>query len=131
MVALGFRCRWASHCRDFSCCQAQALGRTRASVVVVHGLSRSVARGIFQGQGSNSHPLHRQADSYLLHHQEVSGMSSLCLVMVLVLKASLSVFIWLLQPVSCLVHARYIFFYSFTFTPSVSLYFKWFFLIEI
>ena len=29
---------WASHCGDFSCCRAWALG-ARASVVVAHGLS--------------------------------------------------------------------------------------------
>ena len=31
----------ASHCGDFSCCRAQALG-TRASVVVAHGLSNGL-----------------------------------------------------------------------------------------
>ena len=33
------------------------------SVVVAHGLSRSVACGIFPDQGSNQCPLHWQADS--------------------------------------------------------------------
>ena len=37
---------WASHCGDFFYCRAQALG-SWASVVVVHGLSCSVAGGIF------------------------------------------------------------------------------------
>ena len=46
----------------FSCCGAWALG-TRASVVVVHGLSCSAACGIFPNQGSNPCPLHWQADS--------------------------------------------------------------------
>ena len=41
---------------------AQALG-TEASVALVHGLSCSVARGIFQDQGQNSCPLDWQADS--------------------------------------------------------------------
>ena len=31
-------CAWASHCGDFSCCGARALG-AQASVVVAHGLS--------------------------------------------------------------------------------------------
>ena len=39
-----------------SCCRARALG-TWASVVVVHGLSCSVACGIFLDQGSNLCPL--------------------------------------------------------------------------
>ena len=38
---------WASHCGGFSCCGARALGAW-ASVVVAHGLSCSVACGIFQ-----------------------------------------------------------------------------------
>ena len=70
----------ASHCGGFSCCRARALG-TRASVVVAHrlqsagsvvvahGLSCSVACGIFLDQGSNPCPLHWQADSQPLHHQ--------------------------------------------------------------
>ena len=45
-----------------SCCGARALG-TRASVVVVHGLSCSAACGIFPDQGLIPCPLHRQADS--------------------------------------------------------------------
>ena len=35
-------------------------------VVVVHGLSRSVARGIFPDEGWNPRPLHWQVDSYPL-----------------------------------------------------------------
>ena len=49
-------------------CGAQALG-TRASAVVAHGLSCSMACGIFPGQGSNQRPLHWQADSQPLRHQ--------------------------------------------------------------
>ena len=43
--------------------------RRAGSVVVVHGLSCSVTCGIFPDQGSNSCPLHLQADSQPLHHQ--------------------------------------------------------------
>ena len=71
----------ASHCGGFSCCGAWALGAQasvvvarglsscgswaleRSSVVAVHGLSCSVASGIFPDQGSNPCPLHWQADS--------------------------------------------------------------------
>ena len=44
--------------------------RSEGSVVVVHGLSRPVASGIFQDEGSNPCPLHWQADSYPLDPQE-------------------------------------------------------------
>ena len=53
---------WASHCG------AWALG-ARASVVVAHGFSCSVACGIFPDQGLNPCPLHWQADSEPLCHQ--------------------------------------------------------------
>ena len=53
---------WASRCSGCSCCRAQALG-TRASEVVVHGLSCSEACGIFLDQGSSPRPLHWQANS--------------------------------------------------------------------
>ena len=71
----------ASHCGGFSCCVARALGAQALVVVarglsscgsralerklssVAHGLSCSVARGIFPDQGSNPCPLHWQADS--------------------------------------------------------------------
>ena len=43
--------------------------RRAGSVVVAHGLSRSVACGIFPDQGSNPCPLHWQADSQPLRHQ--------------------------------------------------------------
>ena len=47
----------------------QSAGSRRAgSVVVAHGPSCSVARGIFPDQGSNPCPLHWQADSQALHH---------------------------------------------------------------
>ena len=43
--------------------------RRAGSVVVTHGLSCSAACGIFPDQGSNSCPLHWQADSQPLRHQ--------------------------------------------------------------
>ena len=43
--------------------------RRAGSVAVAHGPSCSVACGILPDQGSNPHPLHRQADSQPLHHQ--------------------------------------------------------------
>ena len=45
----------AFHRSGFSCCGGQAPG-AQASVVVVHGLSCSVACGIFPDQGSNPCP---------------------------------------------------------------------------
>ena len=41
-----------------------------ASVGVVHGLSCPTVHGIFLDQGVNMSPLHWEADSYPLHHQE-------------------------------------------------------------
>ena len=43
--------------------------RRAGSVAVAHGLSCSVACGIFPDQGSNPCPLHWQADSQPLRHQ--------------------------------------------------------------
>ena len=43
--------------------------RRAGSVIAAHGPSRSVACGIFPDQGSNSCPLHWQADSQPLCHQ--------------------------------------------------------------
>ena len=43
--------------------------RRAGSAIVAHGLSRSVACGIFPGQGPNPCPLHWQADSPPLRHQ--------------------------------------------------------------
>ena len=43
--------------------------RSAGSVIVAHGLSCSVACGIFPDQGSNPCPLHWQADSQPLRHQ--------------------------------------------------------------
>ena len=75
LAALGLCCcAQASHCSGFSCCRAQALGARASGVVahglwstgsvfVAHGLSCSVAHGIFPDQGSNLCPLHWQADS--------------------------------------------------------------------
>ena len=80
-------------CSGFSlwwllCCKAQTLGtwasvaiatgsvvvalgpQGTGSVVVAHWLSWSAAREIFPDQGWNLRPLHWQADSYPLHHQE-------------------------------------------------------------
>ena len=45
-------------------CRLQSSG----SIVVVHGLSRSAASGIFLDQGSNLCPLHWQVDALPLHH---------------------------------------------------------------
>ena len=47
--------------------------QAQASAVVAHGLSCSVAGGIFSVQGSNPCPLHRQVYSYPVHHQENPG----------------------------------------------------------
>ena len=44
--------------------------RHAGSATVAHGPSRSTARGIFPDQGSNPCPLHWQADSQPLSHQE-------------------------------------------------------------
>ena len=57
-----------SHRGAFSCCRAPALG-ARVSGAVAHGLSGSVACGIFLGQGWNPCPLHWQADCLPLDHQ--------------------------------------------------------------
>ena len=72
----GFSLRWplllqsmGSRHAGFSSCGARALG-TWASVVVAHGLSYSAACGILPDQGSNPCPLHWQADSQPLRHQE-------------------------------------------------------------
>ena len=43
--------------------------QSTGSVVVAHGLSCSMACGIFPDQGLNPCPLHWQADSYPLRHQ--------------------------------------------------------------
>ena len=44
--------------------------RRTGSAIVAHGPSRSAACGIFPDQGSNPCPLHWQADSQPLRHQE-------------------------------------------------------------
>ena len=62
----------ASHCCGFSYCRAQALGaqasqlRPVGSVAVASGFSCPIACGIFLNQGSNTNPLHWQAD--ILNH---------------------------------------------------------------
>ena len=70
MWCAGFSLRWllllwsmGSRHTGFSSCDHSG------SVVVPHGLSCSVACGIFPDQGSNPCPLHWQADSQPLHHQ--------------------------------------------------------------
>ena len=79
---------WASRCSGFSRCGAPALGhvgvsscgtwdqklrfpgsRAQTQVVVVHGLSCSMACGIFPDQRSNPRLVHWQADSLPLSHQ--------------------------------------------------------------
>ena len=64
----------ASHHRGLSCGHwLWALGlqylQLTGSVLVVHGLSCSTARGIFLNQGGNPGLLHWQADSLSLSHQ--------------------------------------------------------------
>ena len=49
-------------------CRLQKLQHV-GSVVVEHGLSCSMARGIFPDQGLNPYPLHWKADSSTLNHQ--------------------------------------------------------------
>ena len=61
------RCAGLSLSRPLS---SRSTGSRRAgSVVVAHGPSCSAACGIFPNQGSNSCPLHWQADSQPLRHQ--------------------------------------------------------------
>ena len=48
------------------------------SIVAVHRLSRSVACGIFLGQGSNLCLLYWQADSLPLSHQGSSVFKTFC-----------------------------------------------------
>ena len=71
----------ASHFNGFSCCGAWALGQTGSAVVIpglqstgsvvgVHGLSCSMACGIFPEQGLNLCLLNRQVDYLPLNHQE-------------------------------------------------------------
>ena len=71
LVILGLHCyTWAvsgcsaqaSHCSSFSCGRAQAVDCV-GWVIVVHGLSCSIAYRIFLDQGSNLCPLHWQVDS--------------------------------------------------------------------
>ena len=77
-------------CVGFSCCGAGALGHvvfsSRGSralehgpVFVAHGLSCSLACGIFPDQGSNPRLLHWQADSLPQSHQGSSrGLCLIC-----------------------------------------------------
>ena len=59
----------ASHCVDFSCCEAWALWGV-GSVAVAYGLSCSATCGIFLDQGSNPCLLHWQVDSLPPSHQK-------------------------------------------------------------
>ena len=63
----------SSWCAGLSLSRPLLLGSTGSrrtgSVVVAHGPSCSAACGIFPDQGSNSCPLHWQADSQPLRHQ--------------------------------------------------------------
>jgi len=72
----GFSCRgawlsgtwtWVAAARGLSSCGSQA--RSTGSIVVVHGLSCSVAGGIFPGQEWDPDLLYWHADSLLLSHQ--------------------------------------------------------------
>ena len=64
----------SSQCAGLSLSQPLLLrstsSRRAGSVVVAHGPSCSAAYGIFPDQGSNPCPLHWQADSQPLRHQE-------------------------------------------------------------
>ena len=64
----------SSRCASLSLLQPLLLrstgSRRAGSVVVAHGPSCSTACGIFPDQGSNPCPLHWQADSQPLRHQE-------------------------------------------------------------
>ena len=53
--------------------------RCAGSVIVAHGPSCSVARGILPDQGSNPHPLHWQADSQPLRHQGSQQEDHFCM----------------------------------------------------
>ena len=63
----------SSRCADLSLSRPLLLrstgSRRAGSVVVAHGPNCSVACGIFPDQGSNSCPLHWQAESQPLRHQ--------------------------------------------------------------
>ena len=85
------------HCSGFSCCGAQALGaqasvvaarglQSAGSVVVAHGLSCSLACGIFLDHCSNPCPLHWQVDSQPLHHQGSPQLKYLNLVLYLFIR---------------------------------------------
>ena len=66
-------CRaWASHCssgsREYELNSRSCVdSKVHASAAVVHGVNRTLLCGTFPDQGSNTSPLHWQAD--LLHHQ--------------------------------------------------------------
>ena len=68
----GYSVLWcmASHHSGSSCCREHRLCGTQTSVVA-HGLSCSIARGVFLDGGSNPCPLHWQVDSYPCTTREV------------------------------------------------------------
>ena len=71
----------SSWCAGLSLLWLQSTGsRGAGSVIVAHGPSCSMARGIFPDQGSNPCPLHWQADSQPLRHQgnPLQGLLNLC-----------------------------------------------------
>ena len=90
----------ASHCKVFSCWQAQALGAQAlvvaarglsncgtGSVVVAHGLHCCAPCRIFKNQGSNPCLLHWQVDSYPLRYQG-SPAPAFCLFLCIVFLAT-------------------------------------------
>ena len=83
LQTMGSRCNVFSSCGTrASVAVARRLQRA-GSVVVAHGLSCSVACGIFPDQGSNPCSLHWQVDSQPLCHQGSPGAFSLILLITL------------------------------------------------
>ena len=81
-------CLWTCHCGGFSCWEARSPDvwasvvaahrpSSTGSAVVAHGLSCSIACGIFLDQGSNIRPLHWQVDSYPLYTKEAPVIGAL------------------------------------------------------
>ena len=87
-------CVWASHCRGFSCCGAQALG-AQALVVVTPELCCTLARGIFPppgiepmspvlgGRFFTAGPPRKPSKCHLKRRQRSSSKSRKCLSMFL------------------------------------------------
>ncbi|KAJ8781153.1 hypothetical protein J1605_011137 [Eschrichtius robustus] len=75
MRTTGLKDRFGDHSKEPV---SHSTGSRRAgSVIVAHGPSCSAACGIFPDQGSNPCPLHWQADSQPLRHQESPSNSLL------------------------------------------------------